>query len=138
MADQFTDLTAVKKGLATACQSIVGMHAQHWPGPQVNAPQCWAGPGQIDMDSAQPNNATGVSIAWRCYAAAAADGQYGYELMDKFMAPTGASSVVAAILADKTLGGVCLTLRCERWTGPGIATVGAVDYIAAELTVVVF
>lgn len=138
MADLFTDLTLVKKGLATACLTIAGMHAQHWPVAQVNAPQCAPGPTQIDMDSAEANSATGVSIAWRCYAAAAGSDAYGYELMDKLMAPTGPSSIVAAILADKTLGGVCLTVRCERWTGPGIATVGAVEWIAAELTVAVF
>lgn len=138
MADLFADITTVRKALAAAAANVPGLTGLHYLPGVVNPPLFATGPATIDMDSSGPATATGLAVECRLYAAAASAERAGYELMDSYMSPKGANSVVAALLADLSLGGVCLTLRCERWVGPGIATIGVVQYIAATLAVVVF
>lgn len=58
-------------------------------------------------------------------------------LMDDYLAFSGASSVRAAIEADRTLGGVASTLIVARSASIRGMTVGEAEYISSEIAVTV-
>lgn len=59
-------------------------------------------------------------------------------LLDSFLAPSGASSVRAALAADLTLGGVVLGLRVPQVSNYGAFVYGDATYLGAELSVRVY
>lgn len=138
MPPLMTDVTAVRKGLATAADTITGLRALHYPPGVVNVPLFFVGSVAWDLDDGGPELADTLTVTCRLLASAAASERDGYELLDGYMAPSGPTSVRAALEADRTLGGVCLTLRCAVWTRPGVWSHGAVQYIGAELQIEVF
>lgn len=58
-------------------------------------------------------------------------------LMDGYLAYSGATSVRAAVEADRTLGGVAGTLIVARSANVRGMTVGEAEYISAEIAVTV-
>lgn len=54
-------------------------------------------------------------------------------VLDAYLAPSGASSVPAAILKDPTLGGVCDYCVPQQATGPADIPYNGVDYLSAEI-----
>lgn len=55
--------------------------------------------------------------------------------LDPFLAPSGPQSVLAAVAANDTLGGVVSSAGVTEVTGFGPLAVGAVDYLAAHFIV---
>jgi hypothetical protein len=58
-------------------------------------------------------------------------------LMDGYLAYSGATSIRAAIEADRTLGGVANTLIVSRSANVRGMTIGEAEYISTEITVTV-
>ena len=59
-------------------------------------------------------------------------------LLDSFLAPSGASSVRAALAADPTLGGVAIGLRVPQVNNYGAFVYGEALFLGAELSVRVY
>lgn len=59
-------------------------------------------------------------------------------LLDSYVSTTGTASVKLAIELDRTLGGVCDTLRVTDMRNYGSLVIGEITYLAAEFNVVVF
>jgi hypothetical protein len=59
-------------------------------------------------------------------------------LLDSYVSSTGASSVKLAVELDKTLGGICDTLRVTDMRNYGSIVIGEITYLAAEFNVVVY
>jgi hypothetical protein len=57
------------------------------------------------------------------------------EQLDSFCAPSGASSVVAAIHADPTLGGVVDFARVTSAEGEKVTNYAGTDYLSAEFAI---
>ena len=58
--------------------------------------------------------------------------------LDAYLAPSGSTSIKAAIEADRTLGGKAQTLRVTEAQGGQPAVVGDVTYLTATFTVAVY
>ena len=54
-------------------------------------------------------------------------------VLDAYLAPAGASSVAAAILADPTLGGACDYCIPQTANGPADINWNGIDYLSAEI-----
>ena len=59
------------------------------------------------------------------------------KLLD-FIAPTGSSSVLAALRSDRTLDGACEDLKVERNLGAGSITWGGTPYLSTEFEVITY
>jgi hypothetical protein len=63
------------------------------------------------------------------------DNRAAWSRLTPFLAPTGASSLVAAVNADPTLGGLVDSTRLGQPRNPGPYTYGATRYLGAEFPV---
>lgn len=136
-ADLFTDMLAVRKALAAAVITVTGpppLRGIHYMPGLVNPPLFVVGTVVYDVDSEGPDTIDELTFTCRLYASQAGAEKTGYELLDRYMSP-GSMSVIAALKADPTLGGVCLAVRPQRWTGPGILDVGQDQFIGGLLEV---
>lgn len=55
-----------------------------------------------------------------------------------YITPTGVSSVLAALKADRTLGGACEDLKVLRNLGTGSIIWGGIVYLSTEFEVIVY
>ena len=132
-----TDIGAVAKGLATAAATITSpqLNALHYVPKTITHPMFCAGERTCEFDGAMHRGLDEWLIEGRLYAAPYDDPRTAAELLDKFLAPVGATSLKTAIEADKTLGGACGALRVERIKGYAVYTVGTAQYIGARLDI---
>jgi hypothetical protein len=100
----------VRDGLKTALQNIAGLRVYDTIPENPQPPAAIVG--QLDMNF-DINNARGLDLATvEVYLLVQRmDVRSGQNKLDGFLAGSGDNSVKAAIEADKTLGGVCNTLR---------------------------
>jgi hypothetical protein len=136
---QLTDLTAVRKALAAAAQTIAGppkLRAQHYaPTGVINTPLFAVGEMSNDFDQAMARGVDEWLFTGRLYAAPQGDGRAASELLDKYLAPLSAMSIKKALEVDRTLGGTCATLRVERIHGYAVYTIGQDAYIGARFDI---
>jgi len=104
------DVNAIFQGLATAAATIPGLRTYATPPDSVNPPVFTT----VAMDLAyhQTFGTTGMSaihITCGVYTSAG-DTDAGRKLLIGYLSATGAQSILAALEADKTLGGACSTL----------------------------
>lgn len=129
------DIAAIRAGLATAVGTIPGVQVLPIVPDQVEPPAFSAGEVEIDYNQTFSTGGLTVLLCKGRLYSSRADNTAGQTNLDAYLAPTGALSIKAAIEADKTLGGVCRTLRVERLHGYGMYQVGGVDYYGAQFDV---
>lgn len=125
------DIQAIQQGLATAASNINGLRGfASLPGSLV--PPVFA-PIDVEADYNQTFSNSMTLVQFTCavyvsngYTAVGAAALVGY------IAPSGSSSIKAALESDRTLGGVAKTLNVDRVRGAyRIYTVGNADYLGA-------
>ncbi len=115
--------------------AIPGLRGLTDPGSIANPPVAVVLPGQgtyIDYTVALEHGVYDISIRVVVLVSRASE-RTGMELLDGYLAPAGASSVAAAILADETLGGVTDYCIPQEATFPGTISWSGVDYFGAEI-----
>ena len=99
----------------------------------ISPPTLAVGRMQIDYD--QTFGGLEQAVVTLHVFASRADSQEGQATLLPFMAGTGASSIKAALEADRTLDGACDTLRVESCEGPGLVDVGGIQFWSSSWTV---
>lgn len=95
--------------------------------------------GEFDIEFDKTFGAPGqrlseVLVTCRVYASRA-DDRSGHTVLKQLLKAAGATSVKAAIEADRTLGGLVEALRVERVKGYGVYEVAGANYYGARFDV---
>lgn len=135
------DIKLIRQRLGASCDSLTPALSQTYGyTPDSVSPPCFY-PGEIDLTYAGDTRLTfnGLPVAEAvCYLLTSrADDRRGQELLDTYLAPTGAASVRAAIESDRTLGGACKTLHVHHVDCYRLYTVGTSTYYGARFRVVI-
>lgn len=128
--------STVRAGLVTRINTISGLPALDYIPEVVIPPMAFVGQLEIDFDSA---NARGLDMAHVDVVVIVQrmDAQSAQTSLDGYLAGTGASSIKAAIEADKTLAGACSTLRVLS-ANPGTFVSQGIDFLAYRYRVVIY
>jgi hypothetical protein len=127
----------LRTGLATNLATISGLRTANLIPDQVNPPIAIITPETITYDTAfarglDEYNFTILVVVHRVAERSAQSS------LDAFCNPTGSTSIKTAIESDRSLGGTAQTLRVTNLRTYQALSVGDVDYLAAEFSVVVY
>lgn len=106
----------IRAGIAANLDAIPNVQASAYMLANPLPPSVWVVPDETDYDEAMQRGLDCVKITVQAFAGLVAD-QGAQALLDEMLDPAGATSVKAAIEADRTLGGVVDDLRVVRHTG---------------------
>lgn len=128
--------TGVRQGLATAMDTIAGLRCFDYVPDSLAVPAAVVEPLEINYDRAMGNGADYYRAFILIIVGRMSD-RSSQDRLDAYLPPTGASSIKAAIEADRTLGGACSTLTV---TGalPREVVVSGVDMIAYRFEVDIY
>lgn len=141
------DVEAIHEGLATAADGLVSSYNSSiklrafasLPG-AINPPVF--APTEFTQEYHQTFSPSGgmTKMDFSCGVfTSEGDNDTGRKTLVGYLAETGSSSLLRAIEADKTLGGVCKTLKVQRVRGAyRLYTIGGIDYLGAIIDVVVY
>lgn len=129
--------TQLRTGLATNLATISGLRTANLIPDQVNPPIAIITPETITYDTSfarglDEYNFTILVVVHRVAERSAQSS------LDAFCNPTGSTSIKTAIESDRSLGGMAQTLRVTGLRTYQALSVGDVDYLAAEFSVVVY
>lgn len=135
------DVEAIHEGLANAAGSITGLRTYPSLPGAINPPVF--APTEFEMEYHQTFSASGglTAFMFSCgiFASYAADQESGRKTLAGYLAESGATSILAAVESDKTLGGVCKTLVLRRVRGAyRLYTIGDNEYLGAIIDVAVW
>lgn len=127
----------LRTGLRNNLATINGLRTANLIPDQVNPPIAIVTPEGISFDTAfarglDEYNFTILVVVHRVAERSAQNS------LDAFCNPTGATSIKTAIESDRSLGGTAQTLRVTDLRTYQALSVGDVDYLAAEFSVVVY
>lgn len=126
----------VRAGLGTALDTITGLRAFDYVPDSLSPPAAVVEPLEVTFHSAQQNGLQEYRAYVLVILGRMAD-RSSQARLDAYVATTGASSVKAAIEADKTLGGACSSLVVTA-TNPREVVVSGVDMIAYRFEVTIY
>ncbi len=134
-------LAAIRQGLATNLQVIPETQVSPYiilPTP----PTIWVARIDLEYDRAMGSRLAGMKYTDEYTATIQAmtnfdDPQRGQEILDQYLAGSGAYSVKDALEADKTLGGAADTIWVSQATGPSLNTFQTFSLLLAEWTVTI-
>lgn len=119
----------VATGLATALGTISGLRTYAYQPEQLNPPFAYP-----TLDRVQYHRAFAGGDVVMDWTITVIVGRYtdrtAHSLLDSYLSYSGASSVRAAIEADRTLGGVCQTLILSDGASISALTQGDADFLA--------
>lgn len=132
------DLRAIQQGLSNAADTITGLRCYPTLPDSINPPTF--APVEFDLAYHQTfSPSRGMTELTFTCGVYVPDDDAGRKLLVGYLAETGATSIPAAIEADKTLSGVCKTLLVERVRGAGrVYTIGGNPYLGATIDVKVW
>jgi hypothetical protein len=128
--------TAVRAGLSTALDTIAGLRTFDNVPDSLSPPAAVVEPVEVTFDEAMQRGldmyrAYVLVIVGRMSERSASD------RLDAYLAGSGASSIKAAIEADKTLGGACDTLQVTE-ANPRTVTVSGVEMLSYRFGVDIY
>lgn len=130
------DIQAIQQGLATAAATITGLNA--YPSlPEAINPPTFA---PIEVEGTyhrtfSASNLTEMLFTCGIYTSRG-NSATGRAALVGYLAPSGSSSILAALESDKTLGGVAKTLVVERVRGAyRLYEIAGVNYLGANFDV---
>ncbi len=127
-------LSGVRTGLETRLNTITGLRVyKYWPG-SINPPAVI-----IALSDGSDPHTTFASNGMHPFGLTVAvpfvDEDRAQTALDAYMDHSGASSIVAALQGDETLGGNAEYLLIGVWNVLGVAQYEGVDYLMATLPV---
>jgi hypothetical protein len=134
-------LAAIRQGLATNLSTIPEVQVSPYiinPTP----PTIWVATIQIEYDKAMGSRLAGFKYTDEYTATIQAmadftDPQRGQEVLDQFMAGSGAYSIKDALEADRTLAGAADDIWVSEATGPSLNTFQTLSLLLSEWTVTI-
>ena len=132
------DIEAIQQGLANAADTIAGLRCYSALPGSINPPTFAKVEFELDYHGTFSPSRGLTALVFTC-GVYAPDTDAGRKLLLPFIAEAGASSVPAALEADKTLGGVAKTLVVQRVRGAyRLYEIGGVSYLGAMIDVKVW
>lgn len=126
-------VSGIREGLANALRAIDGLRVTAHIADAITVPAAVVGPARLDREPATTHIDV-VTVAIRVYTSRA-DVRSAQDTLEAYLAGSGDKSVMAALEADRTLGGVVQALRVTGFDGYDSYEVAGVTYIGAEFTV---
>lgn len=128
------DAYAIQAGMATAAKTVSGLRAFATL-PDAIEPPVFA-PLELELSYDQAFGGLTETVFTCQVFTSRGDTDTGRKLLIGYVAESGATSIKAALEADRTLGGVAKTLIVERVRGAGrLYEVGGIDYLGAQFDV---
>ncbi|ASU81506.1 hypothetical protein CDO52_00740 [Nocardiopsis gilva YIM 90087] len=137
-------VSAVRSGLAARLETISGLQVWEFVEGPVNPPAALIVPGVPGSDSTQnppidysktyQDGSHDLLFTIKIFTSMA-HAESGQSELDDFLAPTGSTSVLAAVEGDDTLGGAADFSVVPMCTFYGILTHNKVDFYGAEFLV---
>lgn len=131
------DVGAVNLGIATNADAISGLSCYGMKPDTIVEPCFYPWDTDIEYDEAMGRGQDKISGTWHLLVSKA-DDEAGQAVLNSFLKGAGTGSLKAAIQADRTLGGECVTLRVTRAKTNRTITVGVVEYYGAEISIDVY
>jgi len=130
-------LGEIRTGLAARLATIAGLRASATLPDQINPPVAVVRPVVVNYDLNANNGLTQYTMVVTVVVSRA-DGRSAQNALDAYIAPTGSTSVKAAIEADRTLGGKVQTCRVTSVTNYQLDDTLEVPFLAVDFTVEVY
>ena len=128
-------LATIRTGLQTRLQTIAGLHVYHAVPDSINVPAAIVGaPASVEYSITMGTGDSLYTLPVRLYVSRW-DATRSQDLLDPYLATTGAQSIRAAIEGDRTLGGAANTTRVIRATNYGQYVIDGITYIGCDFTV---
>lgn len=130
-------VSQLRSGIAANLASIAGLRTAAIVPDQVNPPVAVILPDGITFDRTMRRGMD--EYGYRVLLIVdRVDWRTGQQAMDAYCAPSGPSSVKAAIESDRTLGGAAQDLRVSEMRNYGTNQINGADYLTAEFVVTVY
>lgn len=126
-------LTQVRNGIKTALAAIAGLSAYAVEPAKPHYPAAWTFPMRVDYHASFDGDMV-YTMAVNVGVAAAEIG-HAQTNLDPYLAPSGAKSIVAALEAAPTLGGVADSVRVLGMTGYGVREIGGASAVVATFEI---
>jgi len=134
------DVQAVRVALAAAVQGLTvtlsgtayQLTAEDFIGSQIACPYFHVAEWTENFDDAMARGLDTHTVLARLYAQPVANTRVGSALLAAYMRPDGATSVRAALSADRTLGGTCQTMRVTGTESFASYSVGTAQFIGIQ------
>jgi len=124
---------AIRDGIADRLDTITGLHVHRvWPG-QLNAPAAVVSRRQTRFDQTF-DGVDDFTFAVTLFVQFAND-RVAQEQLDGYLSVAGASSVVAAIDGDPTLGGVVDFARVTTAEQERLTTYAGIEYLSVDFVI---
>lgn len=112
-------INALRDALQTAIQTT-GLNAYDTWQDRPNPPCCFVKPRDADFNQTfGAGNQTAYRFEATVLVSLAAGGPRAQDALDEYLAPTGSSSIRAAVQSDVTLGGLCSLAVVTGWRDYG-------------------
>jgi hypothetical protein len=131
------DIAAVNLAIATSADAIEFLNCYGVKPDGMVEPAFYPTDADIEFDQTMGRGQDKITSTWHL-AISKADDEAGQAVLNSLLKGSGATSLKAAIQADRTLGGACATLRVTRLRTSRMILVGVVEYYGAELTIDVY
>jgi len=126
----------VRAGLGTALDTITGLRVFDYVPDSLSPPAAVVEPLEVDYDEAM-RRGLDFYRAFILIIVGRMSDRSSQDRLDAYVAGSGASSVKAALEADKSLGGACLTLQVTS-ARPREVVVSGVNMIAYRFEVSIY
>ena len=130
-------ITALRAGLATRLGTISGLRTTTETPDTISPPISIINVGSVNYDRAFQRGLDEYNFVITVIVGRVGE-RSAQRLLDSYVSPLGASSVKLAIELDRTLGGICDSLRVTDMRNYGSLVIGDITYLAAEFNVVVY
>jgi hypothetical protein len=130
-------ITALRAGLATRLGTISGLRTTTETPDTISPPLSIINVGSVNYDRAFQRGLDEYNFVITVIVGRVGE-RSAQRLLDSYVSPIGASSVKLAIELDRTLGGICDSLRVTDMRNYGSLVIGEITYLAAEFNVVVY
>lgn len=128
-------LASVRAGLVTRLETISGLRVPSQVPDQINPPMALVLPDRIDFDESFGSAGLDEMVFAVTLVAGRVSERTAQALLDGWCDPAAATSVKAAIEADRTLGGAAHTCRVTEMRSYGPLAVGDAAYLSAEFVI---
>ena len=130
-------ITNLRAGLATRLGTIPGLRTTTETPDTISPPIAIINVANVNYDRAFQRGLDEYNFVVTVIVGRVGE-RSAQRLLDSYVSPSGASSVKLAVELDRTLGGVCDSLRVTDMRNYGSLVIGEITYLAAEFNVVVY
>lgn len=129
-------IAAIRAGLVKNLGTIRGLRVSETIPDQVNPPVAVISLSDVGYDGALQGGLTTYTFTVTVIVGRMSE-RTAQRILDGYITP-GVGAIKNAIESDRTLDGSCFDCRVEAMSNIGSATIGDINYLAADFTVTVY